>query len=171
MDEGLEDRRKALFEGHRRNPFTTTLQGGRILSAMMLPWFILLPPAGFGVITTTGRKTGKRRRKCVRAMRSGDRVFLVAIPGPAAAWLKNIQADPHVSLRIRGGNFTGVAREIRDAEERRQANDVYCGTVNLVDYSEFVLHRPGRPTAAKIKDLHEMWFRVGTPLVVDLRPA
>jgi hypothetical protein len=57
MDMSPEDRRKALFEGHRRNPLTTRPQGGRLLSAIMLPWFGLLPPAGFGVITTTGRKT------------------------------------------------------------------------------------------------------------------
>jgi deazaflavin-dependent oxidoreductase (nitroreductase family) len=166
-----EDRRKALLEGHRRNPLTTSLQGGRILSALMLPWFSLLPPAGFGVITTTGRKTGKRRRRCVRAIRRGARVFLVAIPGPAAAWLKNIQADPHVNLRIRGGNFTAVAREILDTEERRDGSDVYCGTLNWADYFEFVLHWPGRPTPARIKNLHETWFRLGTPVVLELSPV
>jgi deazaflavin-dependent oxidoreductase (nitroreductase family) len=168
MELSPEERREALFEGHRRNPLTTTLQGGRFLSAFMLPLFGLLPPAGYGVITTTGRRTGRRRRKCVRAMRQGDKVFLVAIPGPEAGWLMNIEADPRVRLRIRGGNFAGVARVLVDDEERRQAREEFCGKVVISDYGAFLLHRPGRPTADRIKDLLETWFRYGTPLVVDL---
>jgi hypothetical protein len=48
------------------NPFMRSPTGGRVLSAMMLPLFILRPPSGFGVITTTGRRTGKTRRNCTR---------------------------------------------------------------------------------------------------------
>jgi hypothetical protein len=44
---------------------------GRVLSALMLPFFLARPPSGFGVITTTGRKTGKAQRKCIRVTRRG----------------------------------------------------------------------------------------------------
>ena len=44
----------------KRNPFIQSPTGGRALSALMLPRFMLRPPAGFGVLTMTGRKTGKR---------------------------------------------------------------------------------------------------------------
>ena len=47
----------------------------------MLPLFLLRPPSGFGVIETTGRKTGKTRRKCVRAIRRGNKVYLVQLRG------------------------------------------------------------------------------------------
>src|SRR5260221_4289429 len=40
-------------------------RGGRVLNALMLPFFMARPPSGFGVITTTGRKTGKTRRNGV----------------------------------------------------------------------------------------------------------
>ena len=33
---------------------------GRIVSALMLPFFMLRPPAGYGVIVTTGRRTARR---------------------------------------------------------------------------------------------------------------
>jgi deazaflavin-dependent oxidoreductase (nitroreductase family) len=139
---------------------------GRILSALMLPWFALLPPSGFGVITTTGRRTGKTRRKCVRAIRRGDRAYVVSIR--PTAWLRNIQADPNVRLRIRGGTFAGVARELRDSAERQAAARAYCETINPVDYLECTLHRGGRPTRDQIGDLHRSWFEMGIPLVVEL---
>lgn len=165
-----EERRAALMVGHRRNPFTTKLGGGRILSAMMLPGFLLAPPAGFGVIETIGRRTGKRRRKCVRAIRRGDRVYLVSIPGPEAAWLKNIRAHPRVRLRLRGGWFAGRASELGDEAELREAFDAYCGRVNSFDRGEYVMHRRGRPTSARIRELHRTWFEVGTPVVVEIGP-
>lgn len=68
------------------NPFVRSLGGARALSALMLPWFALLPPSGFGVITTGGRRTGKTRRRCIRAIRRGNEAYIVSIPGAHAAW-------------------------------------------------------------------------------------
>lgn len=149
-----------------RNPFIRTATGGRILSALMLPRFTIRPPAGFGVLTTTGRKTGKARRKCIRAIRRGDRVYIISIR--SSAWLKNVRANPEVLLRIRGGTFRGVVRELRDPGERQVAMAAYCDTVNSFDYGECVMWRSGRPTRSKIEQLHRDWFHDGTPLVVDL---
>ena len=150
----------------RRNPFVRSASGGRALSALQLPWFALLPPAGYGVLTTVGRRTGKRRRKCVRAIRRGDSVYIVAIR--RSAWLRNLQADPHMRLRIRGGTFSGVARQLHDAAERQRAMTAYCETINPVDFLACRLHRPGRPTRSRIRELHRTWFEKGTPVVVEL---
>ncbi|MDQ3958520.1 MAG: nitroreductase family deazaflavin-dependent oxidoreductase [Actinomycetota bacterium] len=166
-----EEQRKAYLEGHRRNPLTTTPVGARILSASQLPWFTLIPPAGFGVLTTTGRKSGAPRRKCVRAIRSGDCAYLVALVGSTAAWLLNLKANPRVRLRIRGGTFDGTAREITDPAERAEAKEVYAGAVNPFDRLEYLMHRPGRPTPERIRELHAKWFTDGTPVVVDLSGA
>jgi deazaflavin-dependent oxidoreductase (nitroreductase family) len=130
----------------RRNPLVQTPTGGRILSAAMLPWFTLMPPKGCGVLTTTGRKTGKARRRCVRAIRRGDKAYLVAIGGEFNSWLKNLRANPSVRLRIRGGTYQGVARELRDPDERAEAKASYCEAVNPFDYLENRAHRKGRPT-------------------------
>ena len=151
----------------KRNPFVQSAKGGRVLSATQLPWFTVLPPKGFGVLTTTGRKTGKTRRKCVRAIRRGDRVYITAIR--PTAWLKNIRANPAVRLRIRGGRFDGVARELGESPERADAQAAYCETVNPFDFAECMMHRTGRPSRAKIRELHREWFERGVPLVVELR--
>jgi deazaflavin-dependent oxidoreductase (nitroreductase family) len=152
----------------KRNLLVQSASGGRALSAMQQPWFSILPPKGFGVLTTTGRRTGKTRRKCVRAIRRGDKAFLVSIGGERAAWIKNLRANPDVRLRIRGGRFAGVARDVRE-EEMEEARAAYCGTVNPFDYAECSMHRNGRPSREKIEELHSRWFETGTPLVVELR--
>jgi deazaflavin-dependent oxidoreductase (nitroreductase family) len=152
----------------RGNPLIRTPNGGRLLSASQLPWFTALPPAGFGVLTTIGRRTGKTRRRCVRAIRRGDAAYLVAIGGEHSRWLKNVRAHPEVRLRIRGGRFTGVAREPRGAAEVEEAREAFCDTVNPFDYLECRMHRTGGPTREKIVELHRKWFEGGSPLVVEL---
>lgn len=143
----------------------------------MLFFFLLRPPTGFGVITTTGAKTGKPRRKCVRVIRVGDTAYLVALRPPAVAianpslvnaWVWNIRADPSVSLRIRGGTHSGVAREIADPAELGQARAALCDAVNPFDIGECVTHLRGRPTRAKIEELHAYWFDTGIPIAIDL---
>ena len=153
-------------------------RAGRVLSALMLPFFLLRPPSGYGVITTIGRKTGKRRRRCIRVTRRGNKTYIVQLRPPAlamthpsavAGWVWNIRANPDVTLRIRGGTFQGVARELKDPADLEQAREAICETVNLFDYGECEVHLRGLPTRAKIKDLHRYWFDTGIPLVIELR--
>jgi deazaflavin-dependent oxidoreductase (nitroreductase family) len=161
----------------KRNPFTRSAQGGRLLSALMLPFFLVRPPACFGVLTTTGARTGKRRRKCVRVIRDGDRAYLVML-GPAllgrtgrgttSAWLWNIRANPDVELRIRGGRFAGVARELADGLEKERAGEAYCDRVTAFDYLECSFHLGGRPSRTRIGQLHRHWFDTGIPVAIDL---
>jgi deazaflavin-dependent oxidoreductase (nitroreductase family) len=110
-----------MYRSERRNPLVRSTAGGRLLSAMQLPAFTVMPPPGYGVITTTGRRTGKQRRKCIRIVRRGDRAYIVAIPGSRTAWLSNIRANPHVRLRTTGATLVGVAREPADDSERTAA--------------------------------------------------
>ena len=152
----------------RGNALVQTPKGGRILSASMLPWFKLRPPKGFGVLTTTGRKTGRKRSRCVRGIRRGHKVFLVAIGGEFSGWVNNIRANSRVRLKLRDGTFSGSARELRDAAEREEAMTAFCGTVVPFDYLECRAHRVGRPTREKIVELHRTWFEGGIPLVVEL---
>jgi F420H(2)-dependent quinone reductase len=53
--------------------------------------------------------------------RRGDQAYIVSIR--SSAWLRNAQANPNVRLRIRGGTFSGIARDLRDAAESQQAMD------------------------------------------------
>ena len=160
---------------HRR--LIRSARDGRVVSALTLLPILLWPGSAYGVLTTTGRKTGKARRKCIRVVRRGDRVYLVQLRPPelamtrptvVAAWVWNIRANPNVKLRIRGGTFAGVARELTDAGELAEAREALCETVSLVDYAECRLHLRGLPTRSKIQDLHRYWFDTGIPLVIEL---
>lgn len=61
--------------GRTHNPFIRSARGGRVLGARPLPVFLAHTPRGVGILTTTGRRTGKSRRKCLRAVRHGDKVY------------------------------------------------------------------------------------------------
>jgi deazaflavin-dependent oxidoreductase (nitroreductase family) len=160
---------------HRR--LLRTARDGRILSALMLPFVQARPSSAYGVITTTGRKTGKARRRCIRAIRRGNKAYIVSLRPPAlamirpsavSAWVWNIRSNPNVTLRIRGGTFAARARELTDPVELAEARAAFCDTVTLVDYAECGLHLRGLPTRTKIVELHRYWFDTGTPLVADL---
>jgi deazaflavin-dependent oxidoreductase (nitroreductase family) len=175
MRESIQQAAAEQIAKHRR--LLRTGRDGRILSALMFPLLRWAPPAGYGVLTTTGRKTGKPRRKCVRVSRQGDHAYLVALHPPhiavvnsaaVNAWVHNIRANPAVRLRIRGGTFDGIAREIIDADERDRARSALCEAVYLGDYGECALHLRGLPTQTKVNELHRYWFETGIPVVIDM---
>jgi deazaflavin-dependent oxidoreductase (nitroreductase family) len=149
------------------NPFLNTPAGGRVLSALQLPLFMLRPPPSYGVLTTTGRVTRRKRRKCVRAVRSGERVYLVAIKGKTA-WLRNLDADPEVTVRIRGGTSVGRARRVDEGSEREEARDAYCEPVGRFERLEYRMWRQDKPSDERIRELHRTWFETGTPVVIEL---
>ena len=153
-----------------RNPFTSSATGGRLLSSMQLPLFQLRPPPDYGVLTTTGRKSGKTRRRCVRAVRRGDRAYIVAIRGGITGWVHNALAHPEVRLRLRDGQFTGKAREV-EVGERAEAKEAYSAGVHRFEYLEYRMWRKGRPSEEDIRELHRSWFDTGTPIVVELVQA
>jgi deazaflavin-dependent oxidoreductase (nitroreductase family) len=176
MSDAIRQAAASQIGKHRR--WLRTGTSGRILSALMLPQLWLATPTGYGVLTTTGRKTGKSRRRCIRVIRRGDRAYLIALrlphlavtrPGAVQAWVHNIRANPNVKLRIRGGDFDGVAREITDADEREQARWAICDTVFPNDYGECALHLRGLPTRSKVQELHHYWFDTGIPIAIDLK--
>lgn len=166
----MTDASKLLLENHRRNPLTRSAKGGRILSALMLPWFNLVPPPGYGVLITTGRRTGKPRRRCVRAIRAGDEVYVVAIPGEQTAWIKNVRSNPNVELRLPGGRFAGIARGLTAPRHRDRVRDAYCGAFHWGDRAAYAMHYRGLPTEDRIKRMLAVWFEVGVPIVVELGP-
>jgi deazaflavin-dependent oxidoreductase (nitroreductase family) len=170
-DRSYDEQKRAYLQGEWGNPFTRSPTGGRILSALQMPFFMLLPPRGYGVITTTGRKTGKRRRKCVRAIRDGNNVYLVSLPGRYSAWFRNIEARPQVTLRMRGGTFEGVASEITDPGEYETGKAIYCAVVTFFDRFTYLAHRTGKPTAKRIRAMNERWYTVCIPMRIELSPT
>jgi deazaflavin-dependent oxidoreductase (nitroreductase family) len=177
-DRAAAIREAAVVEQPKHRRLITSLRHGQILSALMLPDYQFGTPAGHAVLTTTGRKTGKARRKVIRAIRQDDRVYIVQLRLPklaietplmVTAWVLNIRADPHVRLKLGRGTYAAVMREIDAPAELARAREIFCEPVHLVDYGESLLHLKGMPSHRKIRDLHRYWFYTGVPLVAELQ--
>lgn len=81
------------------NPFAGSAFYARLGNLFTRPlWNVLPAPKGFGILTTTGRRTGRPRRQSVRALRRGDHVFVVCMMGERAHWMHNIRADPQATI-------------------------------------------------------------------------
>ncbi len=72
------------------------------------------------MLETTGRKSGEPRRTPVsNGLERGTNTFwIVAEMGRKAAYVRNIEADPRVRIRVRGGWRTGTA-QLLDGDDPR----------------------------------------------------
>ncbi len=66
------------------------------------------------VIETKGRVSGLPRQTPVGGRRVGDVFWLVSEFGERSQYVRNIQADPRVRVRIRGRWYAGTARLVPD---------------------------------------------------------
>lgn len=69
---------------------------------------------GYAVLETTGRKSGLPRRTPVGDGLDGDTFWIIAEHGRRAAYVRNIEANPRVRVRVRGKWRTGTAVPMPD---------------------------------------------------------
>jgi deazaflavin-dependent oxidoreductase (nitroreductase family) len=83
-----------------------------------------LPLPGYALLETKGRKTGKPRRTPVGDGRIGSQFWLVAEHGTKAGYVRNIERDPRVRLKLREGFrtrwHTGTAHLLSDDDPRER---------------------------------------------------
>jgi deazaflavin-dependent oxidoreductase (nitroreductase family) len=84
----------------------------------------LLGRGGLIDITTTGRRTGRPRRVEIVFHNISGRLFISGMPrvDRKRAWLRNLEADPHLTLHLKGtvsADLPATARVITDPDERR----------------------------------------------------
>ncbi len=98
----------------------------RILNKIVVPLYRirLLPMLGFGIrlllLTTKGRKSGKRRRNPVEYFKIENVIYIVSGYGPKAQWFRNITAHPnevHVQVGFRSFNAVVEIIEGKALEE------------------------------------------------------
>jgi deazaflavin-dependent oxidoreductase (nitroreductase family) len=83
-------------------------------------------PPGYALLETIGRNTGKPRRTPVGDGRTGSQFWIVAEHGVKAGYVRNIQANPRVRLKLREGvrarwhNGTAHVLYDDDARERQR---------------------------------------------------
>jgi deazaflavin-dependent oxidoreductase (nitroreductase family) len=131
-------------------------------------WRLAPTPIGLGVLTTTGRKSGKQRHRAIRAMRSGDRVYVVAMFGERCDWVHNIRAHPDVRIKLGNRTYEATARELTDSDERQRAADAYLQHAGWFDHADYANLNWSLPTKEKVARSHAEWFERGTPVVLAL---
>ena len=66
------------------------------------------------LLTTTGRRSGKKRVTPLQYELIGSDYYLGAARGLQADWVRNIQSDPHVNIRVGGKQVQGIAEIVTD---------------------------------------------------------
>ena len=151
------------------NPFAGSRGYARLSNLFMRPLFSLLKvPGGFALLTVTGRRSGKQRQRPVRAVRSGDTLYIVAMLGERADWLRNVRRKPHVRIKIGRCRYDGSAREVSDPAELRAALELYVQGMFRADYIDYAAYHWDWPTRRKIQKAHRQWTADGVIVAVDI---
>ena len=72
------------------------------------------------LLETTGRKSGQPRRTPLGGSRIGNEFWFVSEFGDQSQYVKNIQANPRVRVRLRGRWHSGVAHLVPEDDPRRR---------------------------------------------------
>ena len=83
----------------------------------------------FCYLTTRGRRSGRPHEIEIWFVLAGDTFFLLSGGGEAADWVRNLRAEPAVTVRVGTTAWPGRARVLADdgeaAEARRLVFDKY----------------------------------------------
>src|SRR5687768_15318702 len=107
MDAGALKRRASRFASVRLlNPFMR-----RLLERD-------LAPRGWALLETTGRRSGQRRRVPVGNGLRGEHFWIVAEHGRHAAYVRNLEHEPRVRVKVGRRWHTGTAHVLDDDDPR-----------------------------------------------------
>ena len=75
----------------------------------------------FCYLTTTGRVTGEPHEIEIWFAADGDTLFMLAGAGDRSDWVRNLRAEPAVTVRAGDVTYDATARVIQDLDESRRA--------------------------------------------------
>jgi deazaflavin-dependent oxidoreductase (nitroreductase family) len=101
-------------------------------------------------LTTTGRRSGMPRRIEIMVHNLDGRIVISGMPaaGRTRAWLRNVEANPAITLHYKGkgpgavADVEAIARVVTDEAERRELLAGVARNWNRTDIDEMVLHSP-----------------------------
>ncbi|MEX0785661.1 MAG: nitroreductase family deazaflavin-dependent oxidoreductase [Dehalococcoidia bacterium] len=154
------------------NPFAAARWYSKLSNIFLAPAFRLTPmPRGFALLTVTGRRTGKPRRRPIRAIRLGNTLYAAATLGERSDWLRNVRKQPRVRAKVGGRTYDATAREVTNAAERLAAEAAYIDEVPPFDYVDYVSLEWAFPTRRAIIEAHRRWLARGVLVGIDLEGA
>jgi deazaflavin-dependent oxidoreductase (nitroreductase family) len=152
---------------------TTRRRPPRVLWRLMrLPriWYKvgLGPVVGriFLLLTTTGRKTGLLREAPLQYEEADGVIFVAAARGMDADWVRNIAANPRVTVQVRGRRFEGTAEIVTDPA--RIADFLQLRLGRRPRMMGAMLRAEGLPPDPTRADLESLAARI---VVVAIRPV
>ncbi len=83
-----------------------------------------IPLPSVVILETTGRKSGQPRRTPVGKAIEGDTLWIVAEHGRKAGYVRNIEANPRVRVRIGRTWRTGVAHVVPDDDPNERLRKI-----------------------------------------------
>jgi len=89
----------APASGHR---VLDRLQQRVVNPVVKLGWNLGIPIPGDALLETTGRRTGLPRRTPVCDGLDGERFWLISQRGREADWVRNIEGNPRVRVKVSG---------------------------------------------------------------------
>ena len=78
-------------------------------------------------LTTTGRKSGLPHEIEIWFGINGSSLYLLSGGGNQSQWVKNLLANPNVTVRIAKHNFNGIARIVSEEKEETTARHILAG--------------------------------------------
>lgn len=109
----------------------------------------------FCYVTTTGRITGRPHQIEIWFGADGDRIYLLSGGGGRSDWVKNLRADPGVTVRIGDREWRARARVVEDGEEEARARRLLA--------SKYQGWREGKRMSG--------WATTALPVAIDLVSA
>jgi deazaflavin-dependent oxidoreductase (nitroreductase family) len=112
-----------MFSPAMRHRVLQPLQQHLMNPVVRLAWDLKLPIPGDALLETTGRRTGRPRHTPVCDGLAGDTFWLVSQRGRQADWVRNIEANPRVRIKVRGGpgaSWRTGAAHVVDADDPRE---------------------------------------------------
>jgi deazaflavin-dependent oxidoreductase (nitroreductase family) len=107
------------------------------------------------LLTTTGRKTGKKRVTPLQYELIGCEYYVGAARGTKADWVRNIQSDARVEVRVGAKHFQGTAEVVIDSSKFADFMEVrlerHPRMIGLILEKAHGL--PRRPSRAQLENL------------------
>jgi deazaflavin-dependent oxidoreductase (nitroreductase family) len=113
------------------------------------------------LLTTTGRKSGLKRVTPLQYEEIDGKYYLGAARGLKADWVRNIQANPNVEVRVKNRHFVGSAEVVTDStrisdflEVRLQRHPFMIGLI--MQKAHGLPKRPNREQLEKLAESEVM---------------
>jgi deazaflavin-dependent oxidoreductase (nitroreductase family) len=119
------------------------------------------------LLTTTGRKTGRRHVTPLQYEEENRLLYLISARGPQADWFQNILADPRVEVQVQSRRFIAIAQPVVDPASIAR---ILC--LRLLRHPRLVgtlLRADGLPERPTLVQLEQ--YATGLAMVIIPRPV